>query len=59
MCSSSIGKIRKTTSGYLECGLGWFRGGLGCFGVVWGVSTDRKKCLHRKVVHILTSLEEK
>ena len=55
MCSSSIDTITNTTSGYLECGLGWFRGGLGwfgggldvvwgglwCFGVVWGVSTDR------------------
>ena len=42
MCSSSIDTIINTTSGYLECGLGWFGGGLGCFGVVWGVSTDRK-----------------
>ena len=26
---------------WFRCGLGWFVGGLGCFGVVWGVSTDR------------------
>ena len=31
-CSSSIDNITKTTSGCLECGLEWFRGGLGLFG---------------------------
>ena len=45
MCSSSIDTIINTTSGYLECGLGWFIGGYRRFGVVWGVSTDRS--LHK------------
>ena len=35
MCSSSIDRITNTTSGYLECALWWFRGGLEWFGVVW------------------------
>ena len=36
MCSSSIDTITNITFGYSECGLGWFGGGLGCFGVFWG-----------------------
>ena len=28
---------------WLGGGFGWFWGGLGCFGVVWGVSMDRCK----------------
>ena len=33
--SSIIDSITKTYAGCYEIGLGWFRGGSGCFGVVW------------------------
>ena len=31
-------------------GLGWFVGGLGCFGVVWGVSMDPSICTNYNAV---------
>ena len=34
-----FGVFPRTLEGF-RCGLVWFGGGLGCYGVVWGVSTD-------------------